>query len=142
MGTRVQVRQVHRIWAKQSQSSLGTLALTFVYLFAFLVQSFVTQTHVHFSEQSAAVSSAIGTVAKGKSSASQQRDHRDLPSKDDPANCPFCQQIAVAGAFFSPAIAVLQLPTEAGLFPQTLALVAAATLQVSHNWQGRAPPIV
>ena len=141
----MQVRQVHRIWATQSLASLGKLALAFVVLFAFLIQSFVTQTHVHFSEQadaSFAVSDAGATVAKSNTGEPQQRDRRGVPSRDDPANCPFCQQIAVAGAFLSPFTAILQLPTEVGLLPQISAAVEATTQQVSHIWQGRAPPIV
>lgn len=124
---------------------MAKLALTFVVLFAVLVQSFITQSHVHFSAQADAtfaISDAGGTVAKSNTGEPHQRDHRGVPSRDDPANCPFCQQIAVAGAFLSPFITTLQLPTEVGLLPQISTAVTAATQQLSHIWQGRAPPIV
>jgi len=129
----------------RARPQLAKLALTFVALFAFLVQSFITQTHVHFSAQADApfaVSDAGGTVVKSNTGDPQQRDHRGVPSKEDPAHCPFCQQIAVAGAFLSPFLTTLQLPTEVGLLPQISAAVEATTQQVSHIWQGRAPPIV
>ena len=147
MGTRVRGRQFHNLTAPRvrARPQLAKLALTFVALFAFLVQSFITQTHVHFSAQADApfaVSDAGGTAAKSNTGDPRQRDHRGVPSKEDPAHCPFCQQIAVAGAFLSPFIATLQLPTVVGLPPQISTAVTVATQQVSHIWQGRAPPIV
>jgi len=110
----------------------------------FTLQSFVTQTHVHFAP---AVASAFADVAGAKGSSAA--DHRQArpsdgrrpgPTDDDPANCPLCQEILYAGNFVAPADIALLPPA---LAVSTIAPATPAVVHVwaiSHSWQGRAPP--
>lgn len=142
----VRVKRNHRqmTFQRRSASSWKRLVVTFVALLAFVVQSFVTQTHIHVPGESyrfAALSGLQGLAADTKLKASQQRDRHGIPPKDDSANCPLCQQINVAGAFVASPATLLHLPSELGSAEASKQVVAVAVSRTSHNWQGRAPPI-
>ena len=116
------------------------LSLAWFLLFAFAQQSFVTQTHVHF----AAGSFGTATIAQGHSAKIQVADRQPKPDKfparDDPANCPICQEIAATGHCVMPAAIAPALPAQ-DYWAAALALTAPAIASaVSHSWQGRAPP--
>jgi hypothetical protein len=120
------------------------LAITLFVALTFVLQGYATQTHVHFSaDRDTYVNISDGSIAKAtKALPSQKGDHGKLPSKDDPANCPLCQQILVAGAFVSPTTVAVLLPT---LLPLPAPIVFAASnlfRSISHSWRGRAPPAV
>jgi hypothetical protein len=119
------------------------LALT---LAAFTVQSFLIQTHVHFSPAiEASFADSGGARAKWSAPTDRHvsvvpaREHRDAPD-DDPANCPLCQEYLYAGNYVAPAIVMLLLPPadESAVVPETRSLPRVAT--VSYSWYGRAPP--
>jgi hypothetical protein len=125
------------LWARVA------LALT---LAAFTVQSFLIQTHVHFSPAiEASFADSGGTPAKwaattgGHQSVIPAREHRNAPD-DDPANCPLCQEYLYAGNYVAPAIIALLLPPadESAVVPETRTLPRVAT--ISYSWHGRAPP--
>jgi hypothetical protein len=112
---------------------------------AFLVQSYVAQTHIHVLHPSSTTSSVDADSGSGPAKAKSDRrppsrDH--LPANDDPAKCPLCRAFGHAGQFVWPAAAVFILPQ----IPVAIIPVAAAlgrtTEPASHNWQGRAPPRV
>ncbi len=106
-------------------------ALVFFTLIAFAAQAFATQTHIHFTPQELA---ALNGDAPGG------LPHKGDPSKDDPANCPVCQQIALAGNFVSPAPILFHLPTQITVLPEIVFAQFVLAQSVSHNWRGRAPP--
>ena len=109
--------------------SAARFALTLVALFAFTVQSVVTQIHVHGAASGSAASVAIGKTPPGK-----------LPPGGDQSNCPICQAIVHAGAFTAPVTAILPLPAFAS-FAITASVRIASVAQVSsHSWNSRAPP--
>jgi hypothetical protein len=104
-------------------------ALVQLVLAAFVLQSFVIQTHIHFTPAELA-------QLTGKSDS----HHDHWPANDDPANCPICQELLHSGQFVTPAAQFLLPPT---LAVSTIAVVDEALPFVfapSHNWQGRAPP--
>ena len=140
---RVRGRQTQKRKKAQSRPSLARAVFAFFLLCAFGLQSHVTQTHIHFSAASDARAAAgfekPGNLAAAKFDSSHKQN---VPAKDDPANCPICQQMAVAGAFVTPAASTLALPTLDGTFAPPSGAVHLATSQSSHNWQGRAPPVV
>jgi len=108
--------------------SAARFALTLVALFAFTVQSVVTQIHVHGAAAGNTASVALGKTQPGK-----------LPA-DDQSNCPICQAIMHAGNFTAPVVAVLPLPAFAS-FAITASVRIVATAQTSsHSWNSRAPP--
>ena len=112
---------------------------------AFVLQSYVTQTHIHFTaaiEQALAadVSQSVSTGARHVSTWFGDRDRQ--PAKEDPARCPICQEILYAGYYVAPTAAVFLPPN---LAVSTIAIVEGERAFVSaysHNWQGRAPPAV
>jgi len=122
------------------------LAFTFFILCAFLFQSYVTQTHVHLpghtDTHAVTLLGAKNTPVDAKAIPSQDRDQHGVPSKDDPENCPLCQQIAIAGFFVVPVVSILCLPSEAGPFSALIRIAPLVAQQPSHSWQGRAPPFV
>ena len=103
--------------------------LTVCILAAFALQSFVVQTHVHFAHSDI---TRFGARVIG-------HGHK-LPSRDDPANCPICQEMIHSGQFVAPTSPILFLPT---MTVSTIAVVDRLLpfiLALSHSWQGRAPP--
>jgi len=111
---------------------------------AFLLQSYITQTHIHFGPAPGAASAITqpdgDSITKVKP-AGRSHSQGKLPGNDDPAKCPLCQAIGYAGQFVWPdAIAFVVLPQQAASIVQTLAAIASKPRADSYNWQGRAPP--
>jgi hypothetical protein len=145
MVTRVRARQVCGQFVRRRQAgrSFTRLALTVFVLLTFAVQGYVTQTHIHLpgeSDLSFVSSDLFVAPAHAKVVASPNGDRHDFPAKDDPANCPLCQQISLAGAFVTPTVTVLYIPAELGSLAPPARAVVTTTIRASHNWQGRAPP--
>jgi hypothetical protein len=121
---------------------LARVVFTVFALITFFVQGLATQTHVHFpGDRDIGVSISDWNAAPVlKASSSQNGEHGKLPAKDDPANCPLCQQITIAGAFVSPSYVGLAPPIHI-LFAAPSALAILLQFRtVSHSWHGRAPP--
>src|SRR5580704_13144026 len=91
--------------------------LPMLMLVAFALQSYVTQTHIHFAghvvtggftfpddESKVQTGKVLGT-------APDQGNHDKYPPGDDPANCPICQEIMYAGHYVAPAAIAVLLPT-------------------------------
>lgn len=103
-------------------ANLARFAVTLFALFAFSLQSFVMQVHVHG-----------GTVAAAQTA----KTSKPAP---EPANCPICQEILHAGHYV--------MPSAAGWLPlsQFSAIVsiwtgsAVLSQSSSHSWNSRAPP--
>lgn len=124
---------------RPSRQSHARVVLTLFSLLAFFFQAYVTQTHIHISAQAdAAISQHDAGATTIKPSPSQDRDH--FPAKDDPANCPLCQQITMAGAFVSPTATGLLLPLQVQFAAPTFYAVSIILRSISHSWHGRAPP--
>lgn len=106
--------------------------VVYIALFAFALQSYITQTHIHDGSQ------GFGGIAK--IAATQPPAHGKAPFHDSKTDCPLCQAVIHAGIFVAPATPLLHLPftlveTVAPVF--TLAVASNAT---AHDWQSRAPP--
>lgn len=116
---------------------------------AFLLQGYVTQTHIHRP------AAALGGIAlqdsdtgktldagkaTGKTAKSSQAPRDKFPLNDDPAKCPMCQAIGYAGHYVWPAAVVFILPAQAASVVAPDAPVFISLELDSHNWQGRAPP--
>jgi hypothetical protein len=126
--------------AKASMPS-ARLLLTLLCLFAFSVQSFIAQTHIH-RPGTTDIGIAVVNVA-GKSLA--DGSHAKAPETpanpaDEAAKCPLCQAVAHFGFVVSPALLVLFLPranTDEAL-PDFLRV--AKDNVPSHAWHSRGPP--
>jgi hypothetical protein len=100
-------------------------------LAAFLGQSIVTQSHIHFA------GSAAPAVSEGSLKASPLS--KQGPA-DSPADCPVCRELAAAGHYLLPdpvsLPSIILLPVWVFVLP----LLGIACRQRSHRWQSRAPP--
>lgn len=109
-------------------------------LITFALQSYITQTHVHFATAQAFGLSDDNFVPTAKLATGKTAPAKQKPSNEDPANCPFCQAAAHSGQFITPAVIGFALPGETiAIVPLVIAILAVRA-SVSHNWQGRAPP--
>ena len=136
-------RALQRTARQRAQSSPFYLAFMLFVLCTFAFQGYATQIHVHLpGDGDDYVGVSVGSGAGlTKALGSQKGEHGKLPAKDDPANCPLCQQIMIAGAFVSPTAVMLVVPTR---LPLPAPIVLAASIlgrSISHNWQGRGPPV-
>jgi hypothetical protein len=137
------VRQRLHTLRRKPRSALTSVWARLVFvvaLAAFATQSFLVQTHVHFTPS---VAAALAGKEAMKQTVAQDRSHgapQRAPSNDDTDKCPLCQEFVSAGSYVAPsAVAVL---------PPNVAVSTIAREQperaeiwaISHNWQGRAPP--
>jgi hypothetical protein len=119
-------------FAKARRSDSRSKLFTWMLMFAFLLQSCITQIHIHGASQAATGSTIVKVVS--------QPPAGGKTTGDNPADCPFCQAIVHAGAFFAPAPPLLLLP--AWQVENVAPIVSASVTAVlpAHNWQSRAPP--
>jgi hypothetical protein len=119
--------------ARPGRLGVWRIAATWALLFAFALQSYITQTHIH------GVSAAIGPAASGQvfdTTFAQAPAH----GEDEAIACPFCQAAAAAGAFFTPPpvqIATSRVQTLAAHVPFER---NQASVTASFAWRSRAPP--
>lgn len=119
-----------RVLSRQS----GWQALTWILVLAFGLQSYVTQTHIHGVAASFDVPIAGKVLSKTPTPTN--------PGDRDAGDCPFCQAIVHAGAFFAPAAIAILLP---GCSSEQLWLLHIADPVPgggAYHWQSRAPPRV
>ena len=109
---------------KSRTVSAARLAVTLFALFAFTLQSFVAQVHMHGAPASVAAHAP----------AKQQ------PAGNDQTTCPICQLIAHAGHVITPSVSVWA-PLAIAVFAVAVTRdIAPAAETFSHGWQSRAPP--
>jgi hypothetical protein len=108
-------------------------AIAWFLLLAFTLQSFITQTHIHGAFASTGGAGVVKTLANMPS-------HNTKTPADSPADCPFCQAIMHAGAFFAPSAPTLvQSFTWAEMVAPSVVAGAFDNFS-SHPWHSRAPP--
>ena len=96
---------------------------------AFLLQSYVTQTHIHPLAPPPATGNRLASLDSDTPVKVGKPDHgapsRDrLPANDDPAKCPLCQAVGHAGQYVWPHAAVFILPQlSAAIVPVTAAIL-------------------
>jgi hypothetical protein len=117
-------------------------------LLALTIQTLVVQSHIHIRTLDRRISANVITLAHDVApkvavqhatiKAPSPRDR--YPIREDPANCPLCQEVAHSGQFVQSSVILAILP-----FAVTVSLIVfdealPSFLTVSHIWQGRAPP--
>ena len=118
------------------QRSGGKFAATWLCVFAFALQGYVIQTHIHHVGEAP----GIDQVFTGKTAPDEPSPGK-APLPDDPFHCQLCQQAHLSGVYVTPAaIAALPAPMS-GVSVVRRALQAVAISRiVTHSWHGRAPP--
>jgi hypothetical protein len=137
--TRVSIRRKQKAVARVARQSNARLLLTFLALFAFTCQNYLTQTHIHVWRASG-TDTQLAADSGGKSLAGSTVPKDKYPADQDPANCPICQEMVHAGPVIVPVAVAIVLPALPALGLVATAETARHFNAPSHNWQGRAPP--
>jgi hypothetical protein len=120
-------------WKSSVQTGLGRRLATALIFAAFLLQGFVAQTHMH--PESGAVPSMEHFAGKAV------HPTPVLPGNTDgAANCPLCQAIIYAGAYFPPAVLDALVPHREDVSLPVLAVRDMRTDYHGHREQPRGPP--
>lgn len=119
----------------------GRLGVVLFALLAFALQSYTVQTHIHFSAKLVASLNHAADADQSKTPAADHNGDPAKPAKGDPANCPICQAMANAGAYITPAPAILALPSLAHFTIAIFVVRSVAIRPLSHSWYGHAPPV-
>jgi len=107
--------------------------LTFVALFALLLQAFEVQTHVHAYGAQPAVAAAADSAHAPPSGQRASLQHRQLL-------CAVCQSLAATGAAVVPARTTLAMGPAIAREAAAIFLPDAPRA-LTHVWRSRAPPI-
>ena len=103
---------------------------TWVFLIAFALQSYVAQTHIHgLIQDGAGIAKALG-----------ERSHGKLSDENGATDCPFCQAVLHAGAFYTPVSPSVLPPAIWAELARPLVATIVAGTRVAPHWQSRAPP--
>jgi hypothetical protein len=124
-----------------TRPSLPRLLVLCVTLGAFLLQGYVTQTHMHglaFRAESGVAGFLIKLASGDEAGPGTGKSHD--PSKSDPARCLYCQAMGNAGAFVTPTALALLLPVENVSTIRLFSPLQSSFETASHDWRGRAPP--
>ncbi len=125
--------------------SFGRTAFTLFLLLAFALQSFVVQTHIHFSAPGFAggQESLVADRAAHSAVSFSLAGDSDKNTKDgDPERCPLCQAVLLGGYYLIPAPAQIHLPLVYAILDPVGVIAVFAASSPSHAWHSRAPPII
>ncbi len=123
------MRALHRALFERSGDGFWRRLLVALTLAAFVQQGLVTQAHIHVAAATAPQPVA-GTLG----------GHGTGPVRDDPSQCPLCQEFVLAGAYLAPAAIVIPPPALALFHVTRPAPQAPHVDATSHAWLGRGPP--
>lgn len=98
-----------------------------VALFAFSLQTYLVQTHIHGASGQEITSQTAGS-------------HKAPADRDNPDDCPICQAFALSGAFVTPVILILAVALSfVGMAPASVP-PGTGELLFRRNQRSRAPP--
>ena len=109
----------------------GFRSVVWILLLAFTVQSFITQVHIH--------STHAGSIIEFVKAPANAPQHAKIPLQDSKSNCPFCQAVVYAGAFFAPTLDLLPQVARVEIAPPFLVAYAIESIS-PHPWYSRGPP--
>jgi hypothetical protein len=108
--------------SRSSSLSIARLAVTLFALFAFTLQSYAMQVHLHGA--SVAATQKPGTAQK----------------TSDTAHCPICQEILHFGHYVTPSVGTWSPALTAIVFTIATIERPVTASMPSHGWNSRAPP--
>jgi hypothetical protein len=136
-------RQIRRLNSRHTGRTPAVCArrasplLIFVAFLSLAIQLFVVQVHIHGTP----FTGARDNVAAAGAAPSGIATHPDrFPIKDDPANCPLCQEFAHSGGYLHSAQTIDFLIQSMIAAAWVVFATQPPSLQVPHFWFGRAPP--
>lgn len=101
-------------------------------LFAFLLQIFIVQTHIHFP--------TLETAGIGHAASSAALHQSKKTGDTHTTHCPWCQAVLASGNYLPPVALPVALPVAFGLLDRITQHAHVAAFASSHAWQSRAPP--
>jgi hypothetical protein len=107
-----------------------------VCIFAFALQGYIAQTHIHIAEL---VKPDIVAVSGADHIADLQRDGPDQ-KQDDPSKCPYCQVSASVGSALWTTAPVLLVSLIGSVIEPIAAEFIARDAAPSYVWRSRGPP--
>lgn len=108
-------------------------------LIALTLQLFIVQTHIHGNGAWPGINSAPGVSTDGANTGPVHHPDK-FPIKDDPSNCPLCQEFGHAGGYLH-SVQIAILPPAASVGELSFAFEFSEPPQhISRPWFGRAPP--
>ncbi len=119
--------------------SRGRVVFTLFVLFAFALQSFAIQTHIHFPSTrfaGASESLAVGRIVPSASILDLAKDTKD----GNAAHCPLCQAVLLGGYYVIPAAVQIYLPFVYAAQDLVGGIAVFTASSPSHAWHSRAPP--
>jgi Protein of unknown function (DUF2946) len=120
-------------YSRSGRMGVASRLVVLVALLAFVLQSFITQTHIHGMPQGLD-GRAIGAAhAKLPARGNSPLDNNSL-------DCPVCHAITHAYAIFSPATPILILVAIWLELAVPSVIAHAVSAIATFNWQSRAPP--
>jgi hypothetical protein len=116
----------------RSQPGGRHVLLVWLTLVALLLQSFLTQTHVHLASGSLPSSARSQIAAAGVSA--------ERPAPAGHSTCPLCVEMKIAGHYLPPVPFVLVAPPLLAFWFHQIAAVELVRPYRAHHWRSRAPP--
>ena len=135
-GGSVRIASIRTRHGDMRRGRAASVARVLLLLAAFFLQSFVAATHIHGAPlfgHAAALSHASQDAARLVHS-----DHQ--PPFDNPADCPFCQAVAHAGAYAMGAIAVALPPLDSRILAPLIWQRTHSSSYRGHDRPQRGPP--
>lgn len=118
-------------YSRFARSGSASRLVVLFAVFAFALQSYFTQTHIHSLSQGFGVADMVATPQPAQSK---------IPLNSSPLDCHFCQAVTHAGVFFVP---TTLLPHLFVVWLKSITFVLSARAPsnaAAHDWQSRGPP--
>jgi hypothetical protein len=106
--------------------------LVWLVLAALLLQSFLTQTHLHLPSGS--------LPASGRGQVTAPAFSVERPALGGHSTCPLCIEMKIAGHYLPPIPFVLTAPAVLAFWFHLAATADPTRPHPTHHWQSRAPP--
>jgi hypothetical protein len=117
------------------------ILVTVLALIALAIQVFGVQGHVHrLPTAGSSQGTGLQVLLAGEQAHSTIAPHHTAPGDDDPAKCPFCQQLGNSQQLVAYSLLLFSFCCFAIIRSVATRESAPALLAVRHAWQSRAPP--
>jgi hypothetical protein len=111
-------------------------------LVALTIQMLAVQSHIHRSPAAEQLlsDSGIAHLPNNGRDSSPAAQHHKYPDNQDPAKCPFCQQLGHSGQFIASSVILVAFRCCVTIVAVAFSESTRALNAVRHSWQSRAPP--
>lgn len=150
MGQMINNRHANRSAARLARSAttrtpgttLSRIVVTAFALLALTIQMVAVQSHIHHSSPAhhALTGGPLAHSPDEGTGSSSGTQHHKYPDDQDPAKCPFCQQLGHSGQFVAGSVILVPVRCCITFLAVEFTESTKALYAVRHSWQSRAPP--